>query len=98
MKKNHSLALTPSMIEKCKREPLNRSSLISQALLNAGKEPDLLVRAFRLRLGAPKESTSKIAYTRDSQIDPVLEKLIELTALPGEQVIRLSLEAYVNRL
>jgi len=99
MKKNHTVGLPAGIIEKCEKLPLSRSSAIAQSLMNAMKEPELLVLAFRLRLSqGRKEEIVKVAYTRDTKLDEVLSELTELTKLPGEQVIRLSLEAYVHRL
>jgi len=99
MKKNHTVGLSAGIIEKCEKLPVSRSGAIAQALMNAMREPQLLAMAFQLRLSqTKKDEIVKVAYTRDTKLDEVLLQLSELTKLPGEQVIRLALEAYVNRL
>lgn len=99
MKKNHTVALTTSIIEQCKDLPLTRSAAIAQSLMNAVREPELLILALRHRMSSlGKEGTEKVSYTRDTKLDEALETLMNLTEMSGEQVIRLSLEAYVYRL
>lgn len=99
MKKQVSATIPTSMIEALKGVPLSRSAAISQAIVNAGREPDLLVHAFRLRLSQPKEDDDhRVTYSRDERLDEIVKNLSDLTKLPGEQVIRLCVEAYIHRL
>lgn len=96
MKRKAALSLPSSMLEKFDKIPMTRSGAISQALLNAGRDPALLSRAFQLRMSTGQEQNdARICYTRDTKHDGTLEKLSAMTRLPGEQVGRLCMEAYI---
>ena len=99
MKKPYTSVIPASMVTKFETVPMTRSAAIAQAILNADRYPDLLVDAFRLRLSQPfEENDTRITYTRDSKIDAMIKRLSEMTKLPGEQVVRLCMEAYIHRL
>lgn len=99
MKRHHSLTIATDTLEALDRLPIARSKAISQALAKAGEEPDLLVHALRLRLSQPPVSEmTKVTYSRDDKLGVVIEKLAEMSKLSGEQVVRLSVEAYIHRL
>jgi hypothetical protein len=99
MKKAFTISMSTAIVEDLKKVPMNRSAAITQAILNATRDNDLLARAFRLRLGMPNtQNEIRITYTRDSKLDAPLKKLIEMAKLPGEQVIRLCVEAYIHHL
>ena len=87
------------MLEKFDKIPMTRSGAISQALLNARRDPSLLSRAFQLRMSTEQEQNdARICYLRDTNHDETMEKLSRMTRLPGEQVVRLCMEACIYRL
>lgn len=99
MKKPYCLSLSPTLITALEKVPMNRSAVITQAILNADRNVELLAQAFRLRFSMPKEDNEvRVTYTRDGKLEAPLKKLIEMTKLPGEQVIRLCVEAYIHKL
>lgn len=99
MKKAYTINLPPTLLNGLEGVPMSRSAAITQSILNADRNAELLVQAFRLRLSMPTENNeTKVSYTRDTKLDTPLKKLIEMTKLPGEQVIRLCVEAYIYRL
>lgn len=99
MKKTHNVNLPADLVEACTHLPVTRSGALNQAMFNAWRDPELLVKALRFRLDRPEElERIKVTYSRDSKLDPVLEKMSEMTKLPKEQVVRLCLEAYIHRL
>lgn len=78
---------------------MTRSAAICQALLNAERDPGVLSRAFQLRLNTDfEENDVEIKYTRDKRLDKTVEELSRMTRLPGQQVIRLCMEAYIHKL
>lgn len=99
MKRLFQIAVSPEMIKMFEEVPLSRSAAIGQALLNAEREPELLVKAFRQRLTtAQQENSSRIGYSRNPAFSKIVEKLCQMTRLPETQVVRLSMEAYIHRL
>lgn len=99
MKKHHTLMAPEDLVERFDKLPLTRSAAITQAILNVEREPELLAQAFRLRLHQPYEENGvRVAYTRDTRIDETLKKLTDMAKLPGEQVVRLCMEAYIYKL
>ena len=96
MKRKAALSLPSSMLEKFDKIPMTRSGAISQALLNAGRDPALLSRAFQLRMSTDEEQNdARICYSRDTKHEQKIEKLSRLTRLSGEEVVRLCMEAYI---
>lgn len=99
VKKAYNSSVPKSMVKAFENVPMTRSAAITQAVLNADKNPDLLAHAFRLRLSQPfEENDTKITYTRDIRLEAMVKRLAEMTKLPGEQVMRLCMEAYIHRL
>lgn len=99
MKKLAQLDVTSELVEMFEQVPMSRSAAIVQALLNAEREPELLVKAFRQRLVTSRQENSvRIAYSRDQKLDKTVEKLCEMTRLPETQVVRLCMEPYIHRL
>lgn len=99
MKQKAALSLPSSMVKKFDKLPMTRSGAISQALMNADRNHDLLSRAFQLRMSTDhEENDARICYSRDSKHDETIEKLSRMTRLSGEQVVRLCMEAYIYRL
>lgn len=99
MKKTVNNAMPASLVKAFENVPMTRSAAISQAIINANRNPDLLAHAFRLRLSQPfEENDTSITYTRDPRIGDIVKRLAEMTKLPGEQVVRLCMEAYIHRL
>ena len=88
-----------SLVKAFEKVPMTRSAAISQAIINADRNPDLLAHAFRLRLSQPfEENDARITYTRDIRIEAIVKRLAEMTKLSSEQVVRLCMEAYIHRL
>lgn len=77
----------------------NRSACISNAVIEGLKNPELLVQALRLRLTTPfEENNTNVTWSRSVAALEAEKKLAEMTRLPGEQVVRLCMEAYIHRL
>ena len=90
---------TRDLVDKFEKLPITRSRAINLAIGYAAKDPELLVQALRFRFSQPHlENDVKVTYSRDTKLDEVLENLTHMTKLPAEQVIRLCMEAYINRL
>lgn len=88
-----------SLLKAFEKVPMTRSAAITQAVINAGRDPELLISAFRLRLSQPyEENDTEVTYSRDHRIEAIVKKLAEMTKLSGEQVVRLCMEAYIHRL
>lgn len=88
-----------SLVAKFEKLPMTRSAAIAQALTNAARDPELLVDAFKLRMSQPfEENDTRITYTRDEGLQEVIDRLSRMTKLPGEQVVRLCMEAYIHKL
>lgn len=97
MKRTWTSSVPTSLIEAFKKVPLNRSKAIEQAVKDADNDPEVLVRALRMRLTRPFEANdAKIAFTRDKNCEDAIERLAEMTKLPNEQVLRLCMEAYIH--
>lgn len=102
MKRKCSIKCSRTLLDKFQDLPISRSAAICQAIHNAGNEPELLAQALRLRLNSrpaeAKENDTLITYTRDAKLDRALQTLTGISELPGEQVIRLAMEAYIYKL
>jgi hypothetical protein len=99
MKKTRMVYLTPRLKAQFMALPVSASSAVEKSIFHAARQPELLAKAFYQRLSQPFEaSTERLTHTREESLDSTLDKLSEMTKLPTEQVIRLCMEAYINRL
>lgn len=99
MYRKNTLKLPAKLNQALDGLPLAKSVAVAQAILSAEREPESLARAFQLRLHQPTEENDiTISYVRTPKIEEPLRRLTEMTRLPGEQVVRLCLEAYIHRL
>ena len=97
MKQRLAINITPSLSQalRCR----NASETISRAITEAGRNPELLVAAFRERLTQPQENNSiRLCFTHEVEVKSYMERLSRMTKLPIEQVVRLSIEAYIRSL
>lgn len=91
--------LSKQLKESFEKLPMPASTAMKQAVVSAVIRPDLLVRAFEHRFTRERlENDTYLVFRSDTKIDAHLEKLAEMTELPVEQVIRLAMEAYINKL
>ena len=98
-KRHCTVFATQDLVDKFDKLPITRSRAMNLAIGYAGKDPELLVQALRFRLSQPHvENSVKVSYSRDIKLEGALETLTHMTKLPAEQVIRLAMEAYINRL
>lgn len=87
------------LAESAARLPISRSAAICQALVNAGRDNTLIVKALQSRLGMPSDANDTvIKYTRDIGLNEVVDDLADRTGLSKEHVIRLAFEAYMHNL
>ena len=99
MKRRREVTVPPSFVKLYEKLPTSRSAAICQGIANATREPDLLAHAFRLRLHKePEEATLRIAFTIEPSLEKKLEEMAHWTDLPIEQVVRLSMEAFIYKL
>lgn len=99
MKRTLTFMISPSLKAKFDEALLNRSAAVTQSIVNANDNPEKLVDAFRFRLSQPEDAnTERIGASVDPRIDDMLERLSSMTKLPIEQVLRLAMEAYINKL
>ena len=99
MRKQHTLTVPTAVLTEFDKLPLTRSAAINQSVLNAVRDPELLVRALRLRLHSETgDDERRITYMFDTTLNAKADKLVSLTKLPKEQVVRLSMEAYIHHL
>ena len=93
------LRLSKQLKEDFDNLPMPTGTALKQAVARASKDPDLLVRAFQFRFFRERQENDTCLFFRsDTKTDAHLEKLAEMTELPVEQVIRLAMEAYINKL
>lgn len=80
--------------------PLTMSSAIKQAIMDANDNPQLLIKALQNRMlsTGPRDDIVRASYWADETIDNYCERLSNLSELPIEQVVRLAMEAYINKL
>ena len=99
MKVLRSLRMPVSLMNKFDDLPITRSGAICQALINAGKDPELLVVALRYRMSRPDElNDCQVSYRLDPKLVRTQEDLSRMTKLSGEIVVRLCMEAYIHNL
>ena len=99
MKKRRSVTVPPGLVKLYEKVPKSRSGAICQGITNATREPELLAHAFRLRLHKePEEATLRIVFTIEPSLERKLEEMARWTDLPIEQVVRLSMEAFIYKL
>ena len=99
MKKRRLVTVPPGFVKLYEKVPTSRSAAICQGITNATREPELLAHAFRLRLHKePEEATLRIAFTIEPSLEKKLEEMARWTDLPIEQVVRLSMEAFIYKL
>lgn len=92
--------ITASLRSRFDELPIPRSSAIRQAILNAVDNPVLLARALEHRMGQQTdgEPTFSTSFWAGPEIDEHCDMLSKLTELPKRQVVKLAMEAYINKL
>ena len=97
MKKPYTNSIPASLAAAIKGIGKSRAELIRTAVVNAEKDPSLLVKAFGRRLQCPTDPEMvEVTYGRDPAMDRGIKKLADMTKLSGQQVLRLCLEAQVE--
>lgn len=98
-KKKNTVQLSEDMNRRFDSLPIPKAAAIVLSINQAWREPDTLALAFRFRLSQPQEEVGvKVSYTVDDKMQERLQKLMSMTKLSGEQVVRLAMEAYIHRL
>lgn len=99
MRVTKQMSMPRALHEAFEKLPINRSAATSQAVLNAFDDPELLVKALRARLHRPAEENDvRTSISFDPRVGKALDDLSGMTKLPNEQVLRLVMEAYINKL
>ena len=97
--KQTTLKLSKELLDAAEKLPMSRSALIVRSISNAGTRPDVVHLALRRRMTEPRtENNVRVSYTRDPRVEPIIERLVEMTDLSAEQVIRLCMSAYIHQL
>lgn len=95
----HKVTVSTEVLELFEALPLSRSAAIGLSILQAGRKPDLLHMALRRRMSETRSGNNvRVSYTREPRLEAIIDKLAEITALSGEDVIRLCMEAYIHKL
>lgn len=89
-----------SLKDKFNDLPISASAAIKQAILDAHDNPILLVKALQLRMMSTRveEAEVRMGYWVVPEIEKHCSRLSGMTELPIEQVVRLAMEAYINKL
>lgn len=92
--------LPPHLDDAFNELPISKSAGVTIAIQNAAENPELLVKALRFRLTQPKYDAQgrKTSFSIDVRVEDLLKKLADMSKLPAEQIIRLTMEAYINKL
>jgi hypothetical protein len=100
-KKSRTFWVTPTVKTQLKGNVINMSATVSQAMINAAGDDSLVLKALKRRMALPptnERNTVRMCVTHDHRIDGPIKQLAERMRLGEEEVIRLSIEAYLNRL
>lgn len=99
LSKIQKLTVATEVLDAFELLPLSRSAAIGQAILAAGKRPELIPLALRERMSQTRSGNNvRVSYTRENRLDAMIKRLAEMTDLSGEQVVRLCMEAYLYKL
>lgn len=89
------------MKERLRASMLNVSATISVALMNAYENDGLLVKALKRRLSMPaikNKYNESINFSHNIRIATYITDMSERSRLTKDEVIRLSIEAYLHKL
>lgn len=87
------------LIDTLSSMPKNRSTLVSEAIHAAHKDPSRLLSALKRRLSEPQAHarTTRVTVSVTEQTTSHLAELTHMTQLGTEHVLRLALEDYLHR-
>lgn len=94
-----AFTISESTAEQLQKLPITASQALTTAISNAIKDPQSLGRAMQRRVTQEKEKpTSRTSYYLDNKVMSEIDELCEKSALKGEEVVRLAMEAYIYKL
>lgn len=97
-----TIRISPELDDAMRNTPMKKSGIVQAAIVNAFDRPDVLGKALNARrLDIHQYETvsdMRVGVSLTDELLVCLDHLAKMTRLPTEEVIRLSIEAYLKRL